>query len=56
MSLKNLTPENGKAKKGYRIPLNRHFYIYQAPRSLAVIGGEISQLEKDIMLMLAEVV
>lgn len=45
-----------KTKVGYEIPLNRHFYVYQPPRSLDVIGREISQLEKDIMAMLTEVV
>lgn len=45
-----------KTKVGYEIPLNRHFYVYQAPRPLDVIGGEISQLEKEIMAMLSEVV
>ena len=48
--------DHSKTKVGYEIPLNRHFYIYQAPRPLDVIGGEISQLEKEIMAMLSEVV
>lgn len=45
-----------KTKVGYEIPLNRHFYIYQPPRPLEVIAEEISQLERDIMAMLSEVV
>ncbi len=45
-----------KTKVGYEIPLTRHFYVYQPPRALDVIAGEISQLEKDIMAMLGEVV
>ncbi len=45
-----------KTKVGYEIPLTRHFYVYQPPRPLDVIAGEISQLEKDIMAMLSEVV
>lgn len=45
-----------KTRVGYEIPLNRHFYIYQAPRPLDVIASEISQLEKEIMAMLSEVV
>ncbi|MEQ1602332.1 MAG: SAM-dependent DNA methyltransferase [Methylophilaceae bacterium] len=45
-----------KTKVGYEIPLNRHFYVYQPPRPLEVIAGEISQLEQEIMAMLAEVV
>ncbi|MFZ3208746.1 MAG: class I SAM-dependent DNA methyltransferase [Geobacteraceae bacterium] len=48
--------DHSKTKVGYEIPLNRHFYVYQPPRPLDVIAGEISQLEKDIMAMLAEVV
>jgi type I restriction enzyme M protein len=45
-----------KTKVGYEIPLNRHFYVYQPPRPLEVIAGEISQLEKEIVAMLGEVV
>ena len=48
--------DHGKTKVGYEIPLTRHFYVYQPPRPLNVIAGEISQLEKDIMAMLSEVV
>ncbi len=46
----------GKTKVGYEIPLNRHFYLYQPPRSLEVIEAEIKGLEQEIMAMLAEVV
>lgn len=48
--------DHSKTKVGYEIPLTRHFYVYQPPRPLEVIAGEISQLEKDIMAMLGEVV
>lgn len=48
--------DHSKTKVGYEIPLNRHFYIYQPPRPLDVISAEISQLEKEIMAMLSEVV
>lgn len=48
--------DHRKTKVGYEIPLTRHFYVYQPPRPLDVIAGEISQLEKDIMAMLSEVV
>ncbi|WP_394753933.1 N-6 DNA methylase [Crenothrix sp.] len=48
--------DHSKTKVGYEIPLNRHFYVYQPPRPLDVIACEISQLEKDIMAMLSEVV
>lgn len=48
--------DHSKTKVGYEIPLTRHFYVYQPPRPLEEIAGEISQLEKDIMSMLSEVV
>lgn len=48
--------DHGKTKVGYEIPLTRHFYVYQPPRPLEEIAGEISQLEKDILAMLGEVV
>ncbi len=48
--------DHSKTKVGYEIPLNRHFYVYQPPRPLEIIAGEISQLEKEIMAMLSEVV
>ncbi|QXZ16463.1 type I restriction-modification system subunit M [Pseudomonas sp. AO-1] len=48
--------DHNKTKVGYEIPLSRHFYVYQPPRALEEIAGEISQLEKDIMAMLSEVV
>ncbi len=47
--------DHSKTKVGYEIPLTRHFYVYQPPRPLEEIAGEISQLEKDIMAMLSEV-
>ena len=47
--------DHSKTKIGYEIPLNRHFYRYEAPRELDVIEGEIKALEDDIMRMLAEV-
>jgi type I restriction enzyme M protein len=45
-----------KTKVGYEIPLNRHFYVYQPPRSLDEIENDIKSLEADIMAMLGEVV
>jgi type I restriction enzyme M protein len=48
--------DHSKTKVGYEIPLTRHFYVYQPPRPLGVIAGEISQLEKEIVAMLGEVV
>ena len=48
--------DHSKTKVGYEVPLTRHFYVYQPPRPLEQIAGEIGQLEKDIMAMLSEVV
>lgn len=48
--------DHSKTKVGYEIPLTRHFYVYQPPRPLDVIAAEISQLEKDIVAMMGEVV
>ncbi|MDO8207779.1 MAG: class I SAM-dependent DNA methyltransferase [Gallionella sp.] len=48
--------DHSKTKVGYEIPLNRHFYVYQPPRPLGVIEGEIKTLESEIMAMLAEIV
>lgn len=41
-----------KTKVGYEIPLTRHFYVYEPPRPLEVIEGEIKTLEGEIMDML----
>jgi len=48
--------DHSKTKVGYEIPLNRHFYVYEPPRPLEEIAGEISALEKEIVAMLAEIV
>ncbi len=47
--------DHSKTKVGYEIPLTRQFYVYQPPRPLEVIAQEISQLEKEIVSMLREV-
>ncbi len=47
--------DHTKTKVGYEIPLNRHFYRYEAPRDLAVIEAEIKALESDIVRLLGEV-
>ena len=48
--------DHSKTKVGYEIPLTRHFYVYEPPRPLELIAGEISELEKDIARMLGEIV
>jgi type I restriction enzyme M protein len=37
-----------KTKVGYEIPINRHFYVYKPPRSLAEIEADITTLEGEI--------
>jgi len=44
-----------KTKVGYEIPINRHFYVYEPPRPLEEIEGDIKKLEGDILAMLKEV-
>ena len=44
-----------KTKVAYEIPFTRHFYVYEPPRPLEVIEGEIRDLEREIQGMLAEV-
>lgn len=48
--------DHSKIKVGYEIPFNRHFYEYEAPRPLDQIEKDITDLEKEIMGMLKEVV
>ncbi len=47
--------DHKKTKVGYEIPLNRHFYRYEPPRSLEAIESDIKELESEIMELLAEV-
>ena len=47
--------DGSKMKVGYEIPFTRHFYVYEPPRPLATIEGEIRDLEQEIQGMLAEV-
>ena len=47
--------DHSKNKVGYEIPLNRHFYRYEPPRSLNAIEHDIKALEKDILDLLQEV-
>lgn len=47
--------DESKTRVGYEIPLNRHFYVYEPPRSLEVIEEDIKRLEAEILAMLKEV-
>jgi len=44
-----------KTKVGYEIPINRYFYVYQPPRELAEIEGDIKNIEGDILKLLRAV-
>jgi type I restriction enzyme M protein len=43
-----------KSKVGYEIPFNRHFYVFEPPRSLHVIDEELKTVTASIMEMLKE--
>jgi type I restriction enzyme M protein len=47
--------DHSKAKIGYEIPLNRHFYSYEPPRPLEQIEADIKMLEADVLALLKEV-
>jgi len=47
--------DHSKTKIGYEIPLNRHFYRYEPPRSLEEIEADIKALESEIVTLLREV-
>lgn len=40
---------------GYEIPFNRHFYVYQPPRSLEDIDADLDKVSAEIMELLREV-
>ena len=44
--------DHSKTKVGYEVPINRHFYVYEPPRSLNEIEDDIRTLEGDIVEML----
>ena len=43
-----------KSKVGYEIPFNRHFYVFEPPRSLHAIDEELKAVSANIMKMLGE--
>jgi len=43
-----------KSKVGYEIPFNRHFYVFEPPRSLHAIDEELKTMTASIMKMLEE--
>lgn len=46
--------DHEKTKVGYEIPFNRHFYVFQPPRPLAVIDAELKQTTDRILAMIKE--
>lgn len=46
--------EHEKTKTGYEIPFNRHFYVFEPPRSLADIDADLKQVTGRILEMIEE--
>jgi type I restriction enzyme M protein len=47
--------DGGVGKVGYELNFNRYFYVYEPPRPLEAIKGEIKELEGEIVALLGEV-
>jgi type I restriction enzyme M protein len=45
--------DEDKTKVGYEIPFNRHFYVFEPPRPLAVIDAELRETTDRIIRMIA---
>lgn len=46
--------DEDKSKVGYEIPFNRHFYVFEPPRSLHAIDEELKVVSSRIVAMLGE--
>ncbi|WP_418646925.1 HsdM family class I SAM-dependent methyltransferase [Thauera butanivorans] len=46
--------DEDKSKVGYEIPFNRHFYVFEPPRSLHAIDEDLKAVSANIMRMLGE--
>jgi type I restriction enzyme M protein len=46
--------DHEKAKVGYEVPFNRHFYVFKPPRPLAEIDAELKTVTDRIITMIAE--
>ncbi|RYH65289.1 MAG: SAM-dependent DNA methyltransferase [Alcaligenaceae bacterium] len=46
--------DEDKSKVGYEIPFNRHFYVFEPPRSLHTSDEELKTVTASIMKMLGE--
>ncbi|MFC8592399.1 N-6 DNA methylase [Streptomyces atroolivaceus] len=47
--------DHTKVKVGYEIPFTQHFYVYEPPRSLTEIDGELKALDAEIQKLLGEI-
>ncbi|WP_045227329.1 type I restriction-modification system subunit M [Methyloterricola oryzae] len=45
--------DHDKTKVGYEIPFNRHFYVFEPPRSLADIDADLKHCTDRILTMIA---
>ena len=46
--------DHDKTRVGYEIPFNRHFYVFEPPRSLQAIDEELKAVSANILRMLGE--
>lgn len=46
--------DQAKSKVGYEIPFNRHFYVFEPPRSLHAIDEDLKTVTASIMKLLGE--
>ena len=56
IDLKKVDAKDGKVGiVGYEIPFNRHFYVYEPPRTLEAIDKDLDAVSAEIMKLLGEV-
>ena len=46
--------DHDKTKVGYEIPFNRHFYVFEPPRSLEEIDADLKQSTQRIQQLILE--
>ena len=46
--------DHDKTKIGYEIPFNRHFYVFEPPRSLEEIDADLKQSTQRIQQLILE--
>lgn len=47
--------DHEKTKVGYEVPINRHFYVFEAPRPLEEIDADLKQVTDRIKAMIEEI-